>query len=163
MEGYKVFHVTSLQLFVSVVNDHMQYKIVLPHYDLKGTVTDPVDFVMDMQSKIDRHHLDFERCRVSVFTDVTTVNKTYVRDSGYHVKSIYDKICILDLGYSEVMSQDIYTWPVAQHCVPLFDLYLNAVRYLRTISETSEYNSKNLLINERIYDIITNDEAVVFA
>lgn len=135
--NHKNTQVVTLKLFVSVMRNIASYEIVCPGDIFIGHIADPLDFVAEMQPLIDDKRLDFTSCKVLLETDAASVNRNFTAPvipdhvTGHH------KICILETDYEDLFSHKVYTLPVQQHCMGFFDLYLNAVRYIKTIAETA--------------------------
>ena len=61
------------------------------------------------------------------------VNKNYLKEQHLVYQ---DKVCVLQTDYEVLNQYHLYDFPVHQHCRSFFDLYLNAIRYIKTIQET---------------------------
>lgn len=140
MLSMKNKHVMRLTLFVSVTHNTAVYEILCRNKIFTGHIPSPVDFISDMQPLVDVHGLDFESCEIVLQTDAVTVNREYLQQIIKDPVQSHDRICILKTTYRELLDQALFSLPVPQHCVNFFNLYLNAIRYIHTIYETSEYS-----------------------
>lgn len=159
--------VKKLVLFVSVLHNQTNYQLVCEGKDgqdnaFSGIVTDPIDFIADVSPVVDKYGLDFSDSLVVILTDASTVSAEYRQALDIVRSDMQDRVCILGESYSDVMRCYDYAWPVHQHCKVFFDLYLNAVRYLKTMSESMNKKSPNPLINEQLYAILSKGGKKVF-
>lgn len=134
-------HVTQLMLFVSAANNTAAYKILCDDEIFSDHIPSPVDFIEDLQDFVDNKGFDFENCIVILQTDAASVNREYLNQLAVSFIQSCDRVSILQMSYQELLQNPLLNLPVAQYCMNFFHLYLNAVRYIKTISETSSFSS----------------------
>ena len=122
-----------LSLYISLSKHIAAYEVKCLDRVFVGHVSDPVDFVAELNALIEQESIRFKDCKITITTDMDYVNKNYLKEQ--HL--VYpDKVCVLQTDYEVLNQYHLHDLPVHQHCRSFFDLYLNAIRYIKTIQET---------------------------
>lgn len=131
MRTYK--NVLILSLYISLSTRIAAYEIKCLDRVFVGHVSDPVDFVAELNALIEQESIRFKDCKIIITTDMDYVNKNYLKEQNL----VYpDKVCILQTDYEVLNQYHLHDLPVHQHCRSFFDLYLNVIRYIKTIQDT---------------------------
>ena len=126
-------NVLMLSLYISLSKHIAAYEIKCLDRVFVGHVSDPVDFVAELNELIEQESIRFKNCKIVITTDMDYVDKNYLKEQ--HL--VYpDKVCVLQTDYEVLNQHYLYDFPVYQYCRSFFDLYLNAIRYIKTIQET---------------------------
>lgn len=126
-------NVLTLSLYVSLSRHAAAYEITCADRTFVGHVPDPVDLVAELSELIDREYIIFKDCEIILTTDMDYVDKNYLKENHCMYP---DKVCILQTNYELLNAYNLRDLPVHQHCSSFFDLYLNTIRYIKTIQET---------------------------
>lgn len=123
-----------LSLHISLSRRLAYYEVTCKDRIFVGHVSDPLDFVAEFQDLIDTQRLRFEDCMLELTTEADCVELNYLKANH----AMYQKkVCILTTACANLAAHELHSLPVHQHCSSFFGLYLNAVRYLKTIQETA--------------------------
>lgn len=126
--------VDRLSLHISLSRHRAVYEVGCRGRVFVGQVSDPVDFVAEFGELMEGQPLCFSDCMLELTTEADCVERNYLMANN----AMYlDRVCILRVRYTGLLAHDICRLPVRQHCMSFFGLYLNAVRYLKTIQETT--------------------------
>lgn len=132
--------IQSFDLYVSSIKNCTRFTIDSNIGRFSGIAEDPVDFIAEMAAITGKYRFgekSFNHTAVTITTDAAIVNREYLTEMEQEKNWSYgqlDEICIYSGSYKAMRSDMNIHLPVGQHCFSLFNLYLNALRYLYTMS-----------------------------